>query len=485
MKTHPRLIVVSNRLPITVESSNGALQVHQSDGGLVNALVPILERTGGCWIGWTGGDDGENRNPIFTSAGETYAVEPVFLTAAEKSAYYDGFSNEIVWPLFHGLPSRCRFSSAYWNGYCIANGRFADVVQRVAQCNDFVWVHDYHLMILAGALRNRGLEQRLGYFHHIPFPSPDIFETLPWRENVLNGLLQFNSIGFQTENDRNNFLACLKRYLPNVRISDIGNGVLARNQAACTKIGVYPISVDYETLAAESSQPSISALAKTIRSRLGDTRILLGVDRLDYTKGIPERLASFQTVLSRNPELCGKVALLQFVVPSREDIPEYTNLKLRIETLASKINGQYGVPGWTPVQYFHRSVPRNELIALYRLADAALVTPLKDGMNLVAKEFCAARIDSKGVLVLSEFAGAAEELKCGALLVNPHDTDVVAAVIRNALQMREREQRVRMDAMRSHIRTHNVFAWARSFDIDDIPAANPVRTDTRGILQFA
>src|SRR6185369_9815208 len=180
--------------------------------------------------------------------------------------------------------------------------------------------------------------------------------------------------------------------------------------------------------------PSVSAAAETIKTRLGGTRILLGVDRLDYTKGIPERLTAFKTVLARNPELCGKVTLLQFVVPSREDIPEYTDLKLRIEMLVSKINGEYGVPGWVPVQYFHRSVSRKELITLYRAADVAVVTPLKDGMNLVAKEFCAARVDSKGVLVLSEFAGAAAELKCGALLVNPHDTDVVASVIRKALQ---------------------------------------------------
>jgi trehalose 6-phosphate synthase len=247
----------------------------------------------------------------------------------------------------------------------------------------------------------------------------------------------------------------------------MGAGVLVSTETLCAKVGTYPISVDYEGLAGDSSQASVCTMTETIKARINGARILFGVDRLDYTKGIPERLTSFQTLLAGNPDLCGRVTLLQFVVPSREHIPEYTDLKLRIETLVSRINGEYGMPGWVPVQYFYRSMTRNELLAYYRAADVALVTPLKDGMNLIAKEFCASRGDLRGVLVLSEFAGAAKELRCGALLVNPHDTDLVAAVIRKALELNDQEQRTRMDAMRSHIRMHNVFDWGQSCNMYD------------------
>ena len=485
MSSRHRLVVVSNRLPITVGRHNGMPTIQQSGGGLVSALLPILKRTGGCWVGWTGSDYDDVLNRIVKSGHENYSFEPVFLTPNEKSAYYDGFSNEIMWPLCHGLPSRCRFSSAYWVGYRDANNKFADAVVCVAQGHDFIWVHDYHLLMLAAALRSRGLEQRLGYFHHIPFPPPDVFAALPWRDHILNGLIQFDSIGFQTENDQYNFVACLKRCVPSVRISHIAKGVLVRSGGHYAKVGTYPISVDYATWVDDSSQASVHTNCEAVRTSLNGTRILVGVDRLDYTKGILERLTSFQTLLAGNPDLRGRVTLLQFVVPSRENIPEYTDLKLRIEMLVSKINGEYGIPGWVPVQYFYRSVPRNELLAYYRAADIALVTPLRDGMNLVAKEFCASRTDSQGVLILSEFAGAAEELKCGALLVNPHDTNLVASVIRDALEMSKQEQRARMDAMRSQIRSHNVFDWAHSFKIYDADWMNSPIDPPSELLQLA
>jgi trehalose 6-phosphate synthase len=309
------------------------------------------------------------------------------------------------------------------------------------------------------------MDHRLVYFHHIPFPAPDIFEALPWRENVLHALLQFDLIGFQTTKDQNNFLACLNRCLARVRISTIGNDAVVSTKRRWTKIATYPISVDYESLSAHSCDQAVVGEVEAIRSKMGQTRIILGVDRLDYTKGIPERLFAFRTLLEHNPQLRGKVTLLQFVVPSREQIPEYRDLKIRLERLVSQINGEYATPGWSPIQYFYRSISTAELMAYYRAADIALITPLKDGMNLVAKEFCSARVDSRGVLILSEFAGAAEELKCGALTVNPHDSERMAAVLRKALQMSESEQRMRMETMRSHIRAHDVFHWAQSFDI--------------------
>lgn len=252
--------------------------------------------------------------------------------------------------------------------------------------------------------------------------------------------------------------------MPGVRVRhDTAETATVSADDQCATVGAYPISINYEDFAS-AADPAVTAMARTIRNRLGDVRLILGVDRLDYTKGIPERLIAFQELLEQHPELRGRVTMLQIAVPSREDIPEYIQLKLRIETAVGKINGQYGVPGWIPVQYFHRSISRAELIAFYRAADVALVTPLKDGMNLIAKEFCASRTDSQGVLILSEFAGAAEELKCGALLVNPYHAELVAEVILRALRMSEAEQRMRMNALRSQIELYDVFRWARSFN---------------------
>ena len=472
-----RLIVVSNRLPVTVRRSGGEFSLESSGGGLVSALAPVLSETGGCWIGWTGTDFDKSLAEAVAdwSARRNYHLEPVFLTPEENASYYRGFSNEIIWPLFHGLPSRCHFHSTYWDGYCRVNEKFADAVELVAGTSDFIWVQDYHLMMLARDLRARHIVQRLGYFHHIPFPPPDIFETLPWRSQVLRGLLQFDVLGFQTPRDRRNFVECLHRCLPRVQVSGIGERLLARLEGQWSSIGTYPISIDYRNFCSEASEPAVTAAAEQMRQRFSATQVILGVDRLDYTKGIPERLTAFQRLLETNPELCGRVTMIQIVVPSREDIPEYMQLRLHIETLVSKINGEYTRPGWVPIHYFHRSFPRKELIAFYRAADVALVTPLRDGMNLVAKEFCAARIDNRGALVLSEFAGAAAELQNGALLVNPHDIDTVASVLARALRMTESEQSLRMQRMRSHLESHNVFHWSQSFKIPPDPSPSAVR----------
>lgn len=460
-----RLILVSNRLPVRMECIDGENRLHQSSGGLVPALVPILRENGGCWVGWTGTDHDEIVSNLVRSSARDYLLEPVFLTTREEVGYYRGFSNEILWPLFHGVPSRCRFNSAYWKMYRQVNEKFADTVTRVSQQNDFIWVHDYHLMLQARALRGRGLEQHLAYFHHVPFPCPDVFAVLPWRDEILQALMHFNTIGFQTLRDRDNFIACLRRCLPDVQVRpDIPEAVTVRVENQCFTAGAYPISIDYEDFAS-GADPAVDAMIQAIKDKLGDVRLVLGVDRLDYTKGIPERLAAFQDFLERYPEQRGRVTMLQIVVPSREEIPEYLKLKVRIENAVSRINGQYGVPGWTPVQYFYRSVSRPELIAFYRAAEVALVTPLKDGMNLIAKEFCASRTDSLGVLILSEFAGAAEELRCGALVVNPNHTELTATLIQRALRMSEAEQRMRMNAMRSQVRLHDVFSWARLFNV--------------------
>jgi len=459
-----RLIVVSNRLPVTVEQQDGQLTLRPSSGGLVTALLPVLREGGGCWIGWTGGDaDPELAACLRRCAGPKYCFEPVWLSAAEKSCYYQGFCNQIVWPLFHDLPSRCDFDPAYWDAYCSVNEKFADAVERCWRSDDFVWVHDYHLMLVADCLRARGLRHHVGYFHHIPFPHPDILEKLPWRNELLGAILQFNTVGFQTVRDRRNFVACVRQFLPRVQVRAVAGKLLLRSAARCAMVGTYPISIDFQEFADAAAEPDTLAAVAKIRQGLGGARVILGVDRLDYTKGILERLKSFEALLAADPDVRGRVSMLQLVVPSREEIGEYQQLKLAIERRVSQINGKYATPAWVPVHYWYRNLSRADLVAFYRAADVALVTPLRDGMNLVAKEFCACRGDELGVLVLSEFAGAAAELGCGALIVNPYDTDGVAAALHSALRMQQQEQRARMRAMRESIRVRDVFNWARSF----------------------
>lgn len=479
-----RLVVVSNRLPVTVEAEGQGYRVRPSCGGLVSALRPVIKGDT-VWVGWTGGDYApEIADLLQSSAAQPHSLVPLFLTAAEKACFYHGCSNEIIWPLFHDLQSRCNFDPAYWDVYCDVTEKFADAVQQAARQDDFVWVHDYHLMLLAEALRARELRFTLGYFHHIPFPPADIFEKMPWRNQILRGLLHFNSIGFQTARDRLNFLASLRRCLRDVEVKRVGERLLVRAEGLCTMIGTFPISIDFEEFANQALDPAVAARAAELQRQIAGEQIILGVDRLDYTKGIPERLLAFRALLENYPDLDGRVTLVQVVVPSREEIPKYQELKLTIERLVSEINGECARPNWTPVVYLHRCLPRPELVAFYRAADIALITPLKDGMNLVAKEFCASRVDDGGVLVLSEFAGAAKELKCGALLVNPYDSEGVASALYHAFRMSGREQRVRMQRMRHWIRRHDVFRWCESFCSQAVPLRlNP--KPVRAAISFA
>jgi alpha,alpha-trehalose-phosphate synthase [UDP-forming] len=457
-----RLIIVSNRLPVTVRRTNGGFDAEPSSGGLVSALFPIFKAAGECWVGWPGTGYDADIQETLRRKNAGYCFEPVFLTEAERSDFYHGCSNEILWPLFHDFPSRCNFDPAYWNAYCDATEKFADGVERVARRDDFVWVHDYHLMMLADALRARDLRLNLSYFHHVPFPAPDIFEKLPWRAEVIRGLLQFNHLGFQTDRDKKNFLWCARRLYPGARLQRIGARQLLSAGAMHTEVRTSPVSIDYQGLAREAEDSGVEGRVQELRQAFEGKQIILGLDRLDYTKGIPERLQGYRMLLENRPEFRGRVVLLQVAVPSRQEIPEYAELKVRIEQLVSEINGKYGQPGWSPVVYLHRSVPHCELLALYRAAHVALVTPLKDGMNLVAKEFCAARTDEKGVLVLSEFAGSAAELKEGAVLVNPFDLESISSALHRALSMPDSEQRVLMQAMREKIERHDLLEWFNS-----------------------
>jgi trehalose 6-phosphate synthase len=336
------------------------------------------------------------------------------------------------------------------------------VIAHLVTPQDFVWVHDYHLMLVAKDLRELGVESTLGFFQHIPFPPPDIFEKLPWRAEILKALLEFNVVGFQTVRDRRNFNACMRTLVPGVEIRQTGERFLLQSQGRRCVAGHFSISIDFDEFAEQAASPEVAERAERIREELPGSQTILGIDRLDYTKGIPERLRAFSHFLRKYPQMQRRVTLVQVVVPSRQDIPRYKELQGEIEGLVSRINGEFTEPGWVPIHYLHRHLSRPELVGYYRAADIALITPLKDGMNLVAKEFCASQVEENGVLVLSEFAGAAPELGSGALLVNPYDTDAVADALHQAFHMGE-ERRQRMRRLRQIVRHNDVYRWADSF----------------------
>jgi trehalose 6-phosphate synthase len=462
-----RLIIVSNRLPISVLRQGDGTRVEPSPGGLATALSAVWSSSGnGLWIGWPGNSAGADIDPLLAKAArnEPYDLQAVSLTEQEVAKFYIGFSNEIIWPLFHDLQSQCNFNPEYWEVYKQVNHKFAQCTAPQASEDDFIWVHDYHFMLVAQYLRDAEVKSKIGFFQHIPFPPPDIFEKLPWREAILRGLLQYDVLGFQTERDLGNFLNCLARLLPSAEtVGGSGPNIAVRFEGRKTVVGAFPISIDYEEFAGPAAQADVTARVANIRKELSDSLLMLGVDRMDYTKGIPERLQAFRIFLERYPELRRQVTLVQIVVPSRSDIPKYQDLRQQVELLVSEINGQFTQPGWVPIHYIYRSLRREDLLGYYRAADIALVTPLKDGMNLVAKEFCAAQVDERGVLVLSEFAGASPELRHGALLVNPNDFVGVAQAIYKACQMLPAEKRNRMHLLREIVKSQNVHRWARSF----------------------
>lgn len=460
-----RLVNVSNRLPVEVKNRAGGPRLSRSAGGLATALDSIWRHTHGVWIGWGGAADSVNASRLLEKAsrGHSYNLKPIALSRDEIAKFYSGFANEIIWPLFHDMPSRCNFDPEYWEVYQRVNRRFAQATAEMSNGKDMVWAHDYHLMLMAKYLRESGCNSTAGFFLHIPFPAPDIFEKLPWRRAILRALLHYDLLGFQTDRDRWNFVSCLERMLPeaqNVR-EEPYNAISLEGRR--TRVGTFPISISFEEFANHAASHDVETGAEQFRRELANKFIVLGVDRLDYTKGIPERLKAFRILLRRYPELRHRVTLVQVVVPSREEIPNYKDLRREVELLVSQINGEFTEGGWVPIHYMHRNLTRKQLLSYYRAADIAIVTSLKDGMNLVAKEFCAAQVDETGVVVISEFAGAAAELQHGAIVVNPNDLAGVAEAIHRACVMPVEEKRSRMRLLREIVSTYSVQSWAEAF----------------------
>ena len=460
-----RLIIVSNRLPFALDSTAEDLwTVTPATGGLVSAVEPVLRERGGVWIGWPG-IAGKIPNKPLTEATRNvgYKVVPVALSETERDEFYYGYSNEVIWPLFHDLQNFCNFEPAYWETYKAVNERYAEAIARCAQPDDFIWVHDYHLMYVAQALRERNVHAALSFFLHIPFPPYDIFAKLPQQQRLLRALLQFDLLGFQTRRDLRNFLQCVRRVLPDAKILPGHDLQVIRFEKRKIRVGHFPIGIDFDSFEKAARSTTVTQRAQLLRVAFPGCQLILGSDRLDYSKGIPERLRAFRNALERYPELRGRVMLIQVVVPSRVEIPRYHEFKQRIDRLVGDINGRFSTSTWLPVQYHFRCLERDDLLAHYRACDIAFITPLKDGMNLVAKEYCTCRIDDDGALILSQFAGAAEQLRPGAILVNPYDVEQMADTILEAFRMNQTQRRARMKRMRRVVRNENVFWWVDSF----------------------
>jgi trehalose 6-phosphate synthase/phosphatase len=481
LRSISRLVVVSNRLPVVLsQHPDGSWNAQPGSGGLISALAPALRNRGGTWIGWPGTEHvAEVRDALAEAASGTgYTLEPVALPDTLIDGYYHGFANEIIWPLFHDLPSRCNFDPSYWRAYRAANRIFAETIADQTDERDFVWVHDYHLLDVAEQLRSLGCERRTGFFLHIPFPPLDIFLKLPWRFDILHGLLEFDMLGFQTVRDTRNFVHCVRTLLRDVTITGRRSSYILDQPHNRTVVGSFPIGIDAREFDTRASTDAVRQEMAMAHDRLPNMKMVLGIDRLDYTKGLPERMVAFREALRRYPELQGTTTLIQVVIPSREDVPEYQALRATVERLVGEINGEFTQPGWVPIHYLYRSLSQTELLAYYRMSEICLVTPLKDGMNLVSKEYCACNIDGDGVLILSEFAGSAAQLHRGSIMVNPHDVEGMADAIHQAVVMPINERRARMRRLRAVVRREDILWWTNSFlraaiskRLDDFPVS--------------
>jgi trehalose 6-phosphate synthase/phosphatase len=472
-----RVILVSNRLPVTVKVERGEVGVVPSAGGLATGLRGPHQQSGGLWIGWPGDVarlTESQRENLDAKMAELRCV-PVYLSGAEVSRYYDGFSNAVLWPLFHYLLDRIPPTSQEWEVYRAVNEKFADAIARVWRPGDLVWVHDYQLALVPRMLRARLPGATIGYFLHIPFPASEVLRILPWREQIIEGMLGADLVGFHTFTYRSHFASSVLRILG---ISTQGEDRVFVDGREI-RLGVFPIGVDAQTFSNLAEDPGVLEEVESIRRNAKGERILLGVDRLDYTKGIPRRLLAYERLLEREPHRRGKVRLVQVAVPSRDKVPSYQAFRREVNEMVGRINGAFSTVDWVPIHYVYRSLPEKHVVALYRAADVMLVTPLRDGMNLVAKEFVTARPDEDGVLVLSEFAGAAAEMG-EALQVNPYDIDTMAQAYSDALNMPEEERRLRMRSLRQRIASRDVHHWAKSY-VEALGSAR--RPSSPGITQ--
>jgi trehalose 6-phosphate synthase len=447
-----RLVIVSNRV--------ADLENQVQSGGLAVALGEAIRSVGGVWFGWDGNvvEEGTPVN-VTQTVQSNVTVATIPMTGQDYDEYYLGFANKVLWPVCHYRLDLVQFEAAYLEGYKRVNRAFATALAPLLKPDDLIWVHDYHLMSLAAELRALGAKQRLGFFLHIPFPPPELLQAIPAHDWLIEALFQFDVLGFQTANDASNFHRFVSEHAGGVtheggRIEAFGKTIVAE---------AFPIGIDVEEFAAAAQTPEAASQIERLNRRTIVRSHIIGVDRLDYTKGLPERFKAFGKLLETHPEHLKTVTFMQIAPPTRIEVEAYANIRKELEELSGAINGEFGDFDWTPLRYIHRTVPRNTLAALFRGCEVGLVTPLRDGMNLVAKEYVAAQnADDPGVLVLSKFAGAAEELE-EALIVNPYNIDDMANAMQTALKMPLKERKQRHAALLDRIKKHDVRYWRKSF----------------------
>lgn len=468
MKRSRKLILVSNRLPFTAREKDGAFRYAESVGGLTTGMSAFLQSSAGgsslfdeyVWVGWPGNTIEKKSQPALRrEVLERFKSHPVFLTTQEMELFYLGFCNETIWPLFHYFPSLTTYREDFWNQYRKVNETFAEAVAEVAGPDDIVWVHDYHLMLTPGLLKKKIPQVPVGFFLHIPFPSFEIFRLIPgaWRREILEGLMGADLAGFHTYEYTENYLRCVLRILGEAHTM----GTIQMHDRL-VKAETFPMGIDVGRFMTAAQSSDIQAESRQLRDSLSGEKVILSVDRLDYTKGILNRLEAYEHLLESHKEHRREVVLVMIVVPSRTGVRQYGRMKKQIEETVGRINGKFGTVGWSPIIYQYRAVPFPSLVAYYAASDIALVTPLRDGMNLIAKEYIASRVDGTGVLILSEMAGAAKELG-EALVINPNYKDEIAAAMQEALTMPKEEQQRRNRVMRERITRYNVVRWANDF----------------------
>ncbi len=461
MTASGRLIVVSNREPYIHERNKKGIRCKVPIGGLVTALDPVMQKAGGVWIAWGSGsadaETADERGRLMVPENDPrYTLRRIWLDPKEINEYYYGFSNRIIWPVCHLFQEKARLETEYWETYKEVNHRFMEAVVEEAGADDPIWIQDVHFALLPSALREDLPNNNIALFWHIPFPPWETFSCIPWRKEILGGLLGANLLGFHTASYAANFLNSVRKEFPEAQVS----ASAIRYDGRTTRVRPYPIGIDYAGYRALSEKESLKRRANQLRSKMHVQHIIVGVDRLDYTKGIMNRLLAFERFLETHPKFIGKVSFIQVASPTRSAITEYRDMKREIEENVGRINGRFQQPQWTPIIYINRSVPGDEIMMLYRIADVAMVTPIIDGMNLVAKEYVT--VNDNGVLILSEFAGASEEMN-QAIIVNPYDVDSMSAAIKKALSMTSEERARHIALLRGIVKEHDIFWWLDTF----------------------
>jgi len=456
-----RLIFVSNRLPVSVEKKKNGFQFSKSVGGLATGVGSFYKSYDSYWIGWGGipgdGLSHEEKEEITSILQKDYRNYPLFLSKNDVRLFYYGFCNKTIWPLFHYFPTYTKYEREFWDAYVKANKKYRDAVLEIANPEDLIWIHDYHLMLLPLMLREKIPGARIGFFLHIPFPSYEIFQLLPWRKEILEGILGADLVGFHTYDYVRHFLSSVRRLLGYEHTL----GQIYTHDRVI-KADVFPMGIDFNLYSEAHKKTKVQEEMKKLKKKVGDKKIIISIDRLDYTKGIINRLEAFDLFLRTYSHYQGKVTMILVAVPSRTAVETYMDLKMELDQIIGKINGKYSTIDWIPVWYLYKSLPFETISALYYMADVALVTPLRDGMNLISKEFIAAKSDKCGALILSGMAGAVHELG-EAIIVNPHNREQVAEAIKDALEMELEEQIENNRIMQERLRRYNIIRWAKDF----------------------